>query len=430
MKPLHHDYALIERTGQLLLLENDYRFTLPQVTTAAHFWQSCAPVNQAIRQHYGLTVTTLRCLNTQYTPGDPPLIRNLYAMEWQSGDLPSAGRWVALADLPLLELDTPFDLPTMQRWIQPSPSARPWFNPGWYARQMHPIPARLERHGLRLTDNPQQLRSWERGTVIRLPTDAGDLYLKHVPPMFAHEPALTGWLAQHEPDLTPVVLEAGDDLLMRDYGGQPLLERPDLSLWEAALHTYARLQQRMTSRLDELRRLGVPERGWEWLRQGVATLLTDDAALRQLDEASIAQLRGLLPRVESVCDQLADAGLPLSLEHGDLWTGQIIVHKGRFIISDWSDSAITCPWFSLPFFLAELANELPGVADARVRLEQAYLSAWDIDAAQWYPLVELLSPLYTAVRYHADILPAMEQRWEMENMVAYNLRLALRSMRE
>ena len=43
-----------------------------------------------------------------------------------------------------------------------------------------------------------------------------------------------------------------------------------------------------------------------------------------------------------------------------------------------------------------------------------------------YESVRLLSPVYTALQYAFDIFPRMEMRWEMENMLAYNLRLLLR----
>jgi hypothetical protein len=135
--------------------------------------------------------------------------------------------------------------------------------------------------------------------------------------------------------------------------------------------------------------------------------------------------------LKQACAALAGFHIPLSLEHGDLWTGQIIARPdGGFLFTDWSDCAITHPFFSLPFFLAEIENELPGVADAPEQLRDAYLGEWTAYESlprllAAYDLACLLSPWYTALRYHRDILPYMETRWEMENMLAYNLRLLL-----
>jgi hypothetical protein len=76
-------------------------------------------------------------------------------------------------------------------------------------------------------------------------------------------------------------------------------------------------------------------------------------------------------------------------------------------------------------------NELPGVPNARERLAEAYLTPWTIfepmpRLLEAYESVRLLSPLYTSLQYAFDIFPRMEMRWEMKNMLAYNLRLLLR----
>ena len=72
-----------------------------------------------------------------------------------------------------------------------------------------------------------------------------------------------------------------------------------------------------------------------------------------------------------------------------------------------------------------------GVPDARERLAEAYLTPWTTfepmpRLLEAYAAVKLLSPLYTSLQYAFDIFPRMEMRWEMENMLAYNLRLLLR----
>jgi hypothetical protein len=141
-------------------------------------------------------------------------------------------------------------------------------------------------------------------------------------------------------------------------------------------------------------------------------------------------IRDALPQLQRACDVLSHSPIPDSLEHGDLWFGQIMMREGQPIFTDWSDSAITCPLFSLPFFVAE-KDDMPDVPDVVSRISDAYLNAWCNFASRetinsLMPHVNLLSPLYTAMRYHYDILPQMEIQWEMENMVSYNLRLLLR----
>jgi hypothetical protein len=73
------------------------------------------------------------------------------------------------------------------------------------------------------------------------------------------------------------------------------------------------------------------------------------------------------------------------------------------------------------------------VPDAGKQITDAYLEVWQgvcnretLDALM--PHIALLSPLYSALRYHYDILPQMEIQWEMENMVNYNLTLLLKAL--
>ncbi len=445
MNTIQRDFAFVLGMQSdavcLLLVPSDDGYGLFSLKSEPHFWQSCESLERAVREQLGFTAYTLRCLLVEHGDDDPPARHCVYAMQWGGGSEPPGARWLTrdqLADIPLASTH---DHAALYGWLtqmQSEPVYRPaWSRFGWRESIYASLPDRLARHGLRLTAPPVAVRVWERGAVLRLPSDQGNVYLKSVPPVFGHEPALTVWLSERFPSAVPDLLDIADGMLMRDYGGAALFEQPDLALWEGGLRAYARLQVALCGHLDALRALAVPQRSLDWLCSELPSFFSDVAALRigtnPLMESEIERLRLLLPRFMSACSLLAEGAVPLSLEHGDLWTGQIIARNGQFIISDWSDSAITHPFFSLPFFVAEIANELPGVPDARERLTTAYLSEWTAFAA--LPELQALmlaaatvSAVYTALRYHLDILPAMENRWEMANMLAYNLRLALREV--
>jgi hypothetical protein len=428
----YEDYAVILNSDCAVLLIDG---ALPAVaTTDRHFWQTCEPVNRALKRTYGIDATTIRCLSTKEE------FINVYLMEYQDGQrsVPPGSAWIAPDKLPRLPAPaTKKHILDWLKWFQSDhPQRRDWYRPGFFRMTAQKLPARLTDIRIR---RPEQVRSWERSSIIRILTDdSPDLYLKTVPPMFAHEPALTAWLYRQHPTLFPVVREyrPGADLITAAYSGKSLQELPELSLWQDALAQYAALQVEFAPRTDELKTLGVPERGLDWITTHIDALLDDDDLLRcgtnPLTEEQVATLRALRPRLHAACESLGRYNLPLSLEHGDLWTGQIMVRpEGGFLFTDWSDSAITCPLFSLPYFLAEVDNELPGVPDARERLAEAYLMPWTAfkpmpRLLKAYESVKLLSPFYTSLQYAFDILPRMEIRWEMENMLAYNLRLLLR----
>ncbi|MBZ0286051.1 MAG: hypothetical protein K8I30_00445 [Anaerolineae bacterium] len=430
--PHYEDYAVILNAEcDVLLIDG----ALPAVASSErHFWQTCEPVNRALKRTYGINVTTVRCVHT-----DKELV-NVYLMEYQDDprSVPPGGAWVAPDKLPRLSAPaTKTDIQGWLAWFQSDhPQRRDWYRPGFFHRIQETLPERFADIRIRRLE---QVRSWERSSIICILTDdSPDLYLKTIPPMFAYEPALSAWLYQHHPTLFPTVRDyrSGSDLIMAAYSGKALQELPELGLWEAALTRYAALQVEFASRTDELKTLGVPVRGLDWIAAHIDLLLDDDALLRcgtnPLSEEQIMTLRGLRSRLHAACESLSRYNLPPSLEHGDLWTGQIIVRpEGGFLFTDWSDSAITCPLFSLPYFLAEVDDELTGVPDAREQLAVAYLQPWTAFESmprllEAYESVRLLSPFYTSLQYAFDILPRMEMCWEMENMLAYNLRLLLR----
>ncbi len=141
--------------------------------------------------------------------------------------------------------------------------------------------------------------------------------------------------------------------------------------------------------------------------------------------------KALAPRLLQACETLSALNLPDTLEHGDLHAGQFFVQNDKLWLLDWSDSTITHPLLSLPFFLAELANELPDSPDAEARLRRAYFAEWSqyasVDELETlYTELAMVSALFSTLRYIHDILPQMTYRWEMHNMVVYNLRWLLR----
>lgn len=471
--PRCEDYCIILNIDHaVLLVENK----IPAVgSSEGHFWQTCEPVNRSVRRTFGIDATTVCCLRTDYKDN---LITNVYLMEYQAGNLPPAAQWVALDKLPRLQ--TPVTAKNVRGWIKwfegNHPLRQDWYRPGFIKATAEELTRRLPDIRIRRIE---QVRSWERSSIIRILTDdSSDLYLKSVPPMFAHEPALAAWLSARYPGQFPNVRDhrPGCDFIMSAYSGVSLKEQPDLAVWQGALAGYAALQVELATHTDELLALGVPERGLDWIAEHIDTLLDDEALLsgshNPLTADQITQVKASIPRLHAACDMLSKFNIPPSLEHGDLWTGQIIVRpegdklqnltpdpsafapgrgekeistsdtdtaltanrkfsSGEFIYTDWSDSAITCPLFSLTYFLAEVDNELPGVVNARDELRDAYLSAWTAfepmpRLLEAYESVKLLSPLYTTMQYVYDILPRMERRWEMENMVGYNLRLLLR----
>jgi aminoglycoside/choline kinase family phosphotransferase len=445
--PTYQYHVIIPRARrpQVFLQFRDDHWYLPQWEEhERRFWQSVDHVNQAVRDRFGLTVTTLRCLDTTY---DAPqnVVRRLYEMENRSEAWSPSGRdrWIGRDMLDGLSLGIPEHRAVLEAWFaeeeQGKPSQRrPWARRGWLDATTNWIRDQLRQRGITF-QRIEQLRTWERSCLLRVQTDAGDLYFKAVPSMFAHEPPLTKTLAEWLPGRFPDILavdSAQHWMLMEDFGGQSLEHEHDITRWEAAARQFAEMQIGLALRSPELIALGCPDRPVSELPDQIDALLADDATLMVgaadgLSEETVALLRARAAEFRAQCEELVALDIPSSLEHGDLWASNIVLREQGFLFFDWSDSAITHPFFSLLFFMEDAREAFPALPDAPQRIRDAYLAAWGLyrpmeDLLAAFRLAQTLAPLHHAVTYHRYILPHMKMRWEMSRMVPFYLNMVVR----
>lgn len=432
-----HYFALIaDGAGQRLWLQPaGAGWTLPRLTIAERFWwQEVAPVNRAAREQLGCEVSTLRCAGIS---GDETSGRLYYALEPAAKQRPAAGRWLEAG-----ALASPLEQRMITEWLHASIANReavPWYHPGWRKGALTWAREQLAGLGLSPAAGPEQVRSWERSALWRWRTSGGAVYFKAAPEMFAHEPRLSQALGERHPRWCPPVL-AGDEhrrwMLVGDVGPQTGNTRKDASMWQAGLRAYAEMQIALSDCVPALLALGVPDRRLSLLPAQIEAVLADTAALKNspagLSDEEISALRRRLPEVHAACQALAASPIPATLEHGDFSPGQMVFADDggcRFI--DWSDSAIAFPFFSAQFFWEELEGEVANAAEARLGLRAAYLEPWTVYAPmealiEWFALAMRVAPFYYATIYHRAILPRMAFPWEMERMLPYYLRMALR----
>jgi hypothetical protein len=269
-----------------------------------------------------------------------------------------------------------------------------WTDPLWLAgaqEWIHAEAARLDLGAVGAIDQ-HHVRPWS--TVMRVPTESGDVYFKANTAALRHEAAAITVIAARRPDCVPPLLAVDLErgwMLMADAGDRlrEVVERErDLSCWLDILPLYAGLQIDLADHADELVAVGVPDLRLSTLPSSFQTMLDELAGLPADD---LRRLEESVSRVEQMCDELAGYGLPETIQHDDFHDGQVFVRDGRYLLLDWGDACVSHPFFTLSVTLeGTLAWGLDDIQDSvDVRpFRDAYLESFallgkgaDLDAA-------------------------------------------------
>jgi hypothetical protein len=225
-----------------------------------------------------------------------------------------------------------------------------WTDARWLAGVKDWLDRRLEELGLQSAGPVEQphVRPWS--TVLRMPTTGGDVWFKANIPLLAYEAAVVDLLAARRPGFVPELLATDIErgwMLMAD-GGERLREiverERDLRRWLDVLPRYGRLQIDMAQDLDRLLGLGLPDCRLETLASRYDELI---GRVYTVTEDESRRLRALVPKIAELCDRLASAGVPETIQHDDFHDGQVFVRDGGYRFFDWGDACVSHPFFSM-----------------------------------------------------------------------------------
>lgn len=228
-----------------------------------------------------------------------------------------------------------------------------------------------------------RLRPWS--AVWRVEAGGRVAFAKQNCPGQAHEARLLSELGRVAPGhVVPVLAADADrDLLLTEDLGPTLREigRPDdIDLWCRITADAARLQRLSADTLGEV--------GLTVLAPGGATTYVADAvgrlaALpegdpRRMDAHMAGRLQALLPTIGRWADEVEDLGLPLTLVHNDLHTGNVVVRDSTLRFFDFGDAVVGDPMGNLLIPLNVVGRELgAGPDDPRLwRIADAALEVW------------------------------------------------------
>jgi hypothetical protein len=242
-----------------------------------------------------------------------------------------------------------------------------WTDSDWLEPAEKWIRDQLGLLNIQVTGPIEQPHVREWGTILRVPTNKGDVYFKATTLLLQNEAAVTQALSNWHPDLLPRLyaadikqnwmLVADGGLRLRDAFNDGLA----IDAWSDVLRAYAAFQIDLSERVEKLMTLTSPDRRLHKLPSLFEGLMADTGWLMighpdGLTQEEYERLVAGLPYIERLCRELAAYKIPASLHHGDLHDGNIFMKDGRHLFFDWGDSHITHPFFSLRTVFVSMEN--------------------------------------------------------------------------
>jgi aminoglycoside/choline kinase family phosphotransferase len=379
--------------------------TLPVLDVQTPWWPDVEPVVAAAKERFDIDVVVLRLIDAD---GAADAMGGTVTYETELvGELPAAAV-LGGVDPDVVGSDHLF--------------RAPWARPGGVARQIAWADAALDAIERPRTGEATQVKSWNLSSVLRLPTAAGEVWCKRVPPFLGHEGTIIAMVGADDPSLVPRLLAADratSIVLLDDVAGEDQWDAPEARLIQM-VDALVRLQAAWSGRVDELLDAGLPD----W-RAGALPALARDVLERPAvrEQLSPAELVALDAIVEDLPRRLADldaCGLPETLVHGDFHPGNWRFDGERLVLMDWGDTGVGHPMLDLDAFIHRVSD------DARPRLLDAWFEAWHrqrphADPARAAELIGPAAALRAAIIYQRflDGIEPSERRYHEADVPAW-----------
>jgi hypothetical protein len=280
----------------------------------------------------------------------------------------------------------------------------PWAESGGPAADLEWAADRVE-----ITGAPRQHRTWNLSAIWSLPTRDGQVWLKCLPPFYAHEAAVLELLSDQR--VPRVLASEGHRMLLADLPGEDgYFASPEVR--RVLIDLLVSLQNSTRDRIGDLESVGVPDRRWPALLSAAENVVMrrapDDRILRQLIDTAGERVKAI-----EAC------GVPDVLVHGDAHSGNARIGPGADpgIWFDWGDCRIG-------HGVLDVAVLLRSGTEAADMLITHWLDSWrravpGCDPHRAWQLVNPLAALGDAVVYQGflDQIEATEQPYHRNDVL-------------
>jgi aminoglycoside phosphotransferase (APT) family kinase protein len=353
---------------------------------------------------------------------DPVVLLSVFAPRGER----APGRWVPIGQLAedAAVIDALLEVDAVARGGAKAPPRRPdWFRTTWYD-EVEAWVDRVLTDGRRRTGPARARKVWSMSAVVEAPCDSGPVWLKASAAHFQAEPALTRLVSGLAPEHAPRVIATDPErgwLLTENIPGADEDAAPT-GVGPQTARAAVAIQLRSLEQRAAVDATGVPLRDLGRTAAALDEILDDGIELGQLTSAELADARAARRDAHALLERLASVGVPDTLVHGDLHTGNVAYDEGSLVLYDWSDACVSHPFLDA----VQLGLRLPD--DERAATERAFADAWrtsypGLDTRLALELAVKANTLFQLVTFE-QIYRAQEAAsyWEMRGVVARWLR--------
>jgi hypothetical protein len=260
----------------------------------------------------------------------------------------------------------------------------PFSKLGWIEEAQEWIRESVLDHRVDFSEDIRQFSASGFFALVRFGTTHSPAYwLKAASVPNAHELEVTRTIARYCAQFLPPLIAARTDwnAWVTEEVGQPLHDVVSLRAFEQSAHGLAGLQITSTLHTEELLACGCFDQRMPALRAHLPALMRylEDAMASQtsvkVPPLSIKQLQELGYLIEDAVATMDALGVPDTLIHNDLNSGNILFDGVRAVFTDWSEACIGSPFLTFQHLRAQ-ALEADDTHTWAPRLKEIYKGHW------------------------------------------------------
>jgi hypothetical protein len=270
--------------------------------------------------------------------------------------------------------------------ISGNPGKRgPFSRIGWFTEARKWILESVEHRSVHLSTEITQFNAGGTFALVRFGTEEGPAFwLKATGAPNRHEFEITKRLAALAPRYLPPLVSAREDwnALIVEAVGHPLSDTPTLADLEQVLPAIAELQKQTVGQTEHLLGAGAIDQRIPALQSHLPQLMDYiEYAMEQQTSTSVprlnrTQLQTLMAVLQDALGVMYGLGMPDTLIHNDLSSGNILFDGERCVFIDWSETGTGNPCL-MP---EQIYGQFRSVGDERAqwisRLKTLYNEAW------------------------------------------------------